>query len=105
VVAIRHESLLRHFDPVLGERLLEAMRASGIEVVTEFVTRKVTRAAGGIELEAVDDRVLPGFDQVLWAIGRAPHTADLGLPVAGVATDTAGYVTVDRYQNTSTAGI
>jgi glutathione reductase (NADPH) len=105
VVAIRHESLLRHFDPVLGERLLGAMRASGIEVVTEFVTRKVTRAAGGIELEGVDDRVLAGFDRVLWAIGRAPHTADLGLPVAGVATDTAGYVTVDRYQNTSTAGI
>jgi glutathione reductase (NADPH) len=105
VVAIRHESLLRHFDPVLGERLLEAMRASGIDVVTEFVTRKVQRAAGGIELEGVDDRVLAGFDQVLWAIGRAPHTAELGLPVAGVATDTAGYVAVDRYQNTSTAGI
>jgi glutathione reductase (NADPH) len=105
VVAIRHDSLLRHFDAVLGERLLEEMRATGIEVVTEFVARKLTRSGGGIALEGTDGRHLSGFDCVLWAIGRQPRTAELGLAAAGVATNAAEYVTVDRYQNTSTAGI
>jgi glutathione reductase (NADPH) len=104
-LAIRHASLLRHFDALLGERLVAAMRAAGIEVVTEFVTQSLTRGGDGLSLEGVDGRRLTGFDRVLWAIGRTPRTADLGLLAAGVATDANGYIRVDDYQNTSTPGI
>ncbi len=105
VVAIRHDRLLRHFDPVLGERLIEEMRATGVEVVTEFVAQRLLPAEGGITLEGEDGRRLLGFDRVLWAIGRRPRTTELGLATARVATNAAGYVVVDRYQNTSTRGI
>jgi glutathione reductase (NADPH) len=38
---------------------------------------------------------------VLWAIGRAPNTAELGLEKAGVDVDENGFVTVDKYQTTN----
>jgi glutathione reductase (NADPH) len=63
-------------------------------------------ATGGeLMLEAADGRTLGGFDTVLWAIGRLPNVVDIGLESAGIALDAEGYIAVDRYQNTSTAGI
>jgi glutathione reductase (NADPH) len=42
---------------------------------------------------------------VLWAIGRDPNVAGLGLERAGVQTDAAGHIRVDRYQATGVPGI
>ena len=104
---IRHERLLRHFDALLGETLMVAMRASGIEISTGVVTRALSRAAGdgSLAVDALDGRRFDGFDEVLFAIGRAPSTPGLGLEQAGVVLASTGHVVVDRYQNTSTAGI
>ena len=63
------------------------------------------RASGALTLEAADGRKLGGFDTVLWAIGRTPNVAAIGLESAGVTLDAEGFVAVDRYQNTSTPGI
>jgi len=104
-VFLRGARVLRQFDALLGEKLMDAMRASGIEVLTEFTARAVTQEAGGIAVEAVDGRRVTAFDRLLWAIGRTPRTAELGLAAAGVATHKAGYIGVDKFQNTSTAGI
>ena len=49
--------------------------------------------AGQLTLQAVDGRSFAGFDEVLWAIGRKPNTAELELGAAGVARDAAGFVT------------
>ena len=46
-----------------------------------------------------------GFDVVLSAIGRDPHTARLGLEAAGVGMRTSGHIEVDADSNTSTAGV
>jgi glutathione reductase (NADPH) len=105
-VLMRHERLLRQFDTMLGDKLTAAMRAAGIEVVADMTARAVTREPGGaLALEAVDGGRFPGFDAVLFAIGRAPTTAGLGLERAGVALDARGYVAVDPYQNTNVPGI
>ena len=42
---------------------------------------------------------------MLWAIGRTPNVAAIGLESVGVTLDAEGFVAVDRYQNTSTPGI
>ena len=98
--------MLRHFDSLLGEKLMAAMRASGIEVVTTMSTRALARApAATLTLEAADGRRFGGFDTVLWAIGRTPNVRDVGLESAGVALDAEGFIAVDRYQNTSAPGI
>jgi len=102
---MRHDTLLRHFDTLLAAKLMAAMRAAGIELVTGMVTEALTRTAGQLTLRAEDGRAFGGFDHVLFAIGRGPNTAALELAAAGVACDTDGFVTVDRYQNTTAAGI
>ncbi len=105
VLALRGPRVLRRFDATLAEKLVDAMRASGIEVLTGFMPAAATRGAGGITLEAADGRRVADCDRLLWAIGRVPHTMDMGLAVAGVATDESGYISVDKYQNTSAPGI
>ncbi len=103
---IRHDSLLRQFDSLLGEKLLAAMRASGIEVVTKMSTRALTRARNGsLTLEAADGRTFAGFDSVLWAIGRQPNIEDVGVSNVGIALGPEGFVAVDKYQNTSVPGV
>ena len=42
-MCVRHDAVLRHFDALLGEKLMAAMRASGIEIVTAMDTRALDR--------------------------------------------------------------
>jgi glutathione reductase (NADPH) len=101
-VAIRHDRILRHFDAMLGESLMEIMREDGIEIATHAVAQSLTRNRDGeLHLHTVDGRTLGPFDQVIWAIGRTPSIRDLGLEALGVAVDDGGHVKVDEWQQTS----
>jgi glutathione reductase (NADPH) len=101
-VTIRHERILRHFDPMLGEGLMEIMRDDGIEIAMHAVAKSLARnAEGSLELTTVDGRTLGPFDSVIWAIGRTPSTSGLGLETLGVAIDAGGHVMTDEYQLTS----
>src|SRR5262245_38872602 len=102
---IRHDALLRHFDALLAEKLMSAMTASGVEVVTKMNTVALTRNASALELEDADGRRFPWFRALSWAIGRKPNVEDVGLESAGVTLDAEGYVDVDKYQNTSAPGV
>jgi glutathione reductase (NADPH) len=105
VLVLRGGRLLRQFDAMLGDKLVDAMRVSGIEVLTEFMADSVERHAGGIVLKSADGRGVAGCDRLVWAVGRKPRTQGLGLAAAGVATNAGGYIAVDEYQNTNVAGI
>ena len=68
-------------------------------------TRASCRAAlreqsGRKTLVAADGREFPGFDCVLWAIGRSANVAGLDLRAAGVVLDADGFVATDDFQNT-----
>jgi glutathione reductase (NADPH) len=76
-----------------------------MELVTHAVPAALARAAGGLELALADGRTYGGFDCLLWAIGREPASAALGLEHAGVARYDDGVVITDRYQNTNVAGL
>ena len=127
-VFVRFDRLLRSFDPMLSEHLMGNMRAAGIEIVSGAVPRAVggaaskssddeagesgDGAAGGssggaatIALETEDGRTFGEFDALLWAIGRQPNTAGLGLEHAGVETTSRGSVVVDAWQNTSAESV
>ncbi|MEL7106124.1 MAG: FAD-dependent oxidoreductase [Pseudomonadota bacterium] len=45
------------------------------------------------------------YDRVMFATGRAPNTADLGLDAAGVAVGRRGEVTVDDYSQTNVPSV
>jgi glutathione reductase (NADPH) len=101
---VRYDSVLRDFDPMLSDRLMEELAAQGVDVVTGAVPQRISRR-DGLCLETVDGRSFKGFDALIWAIGRDASTDDLGLEEAGVFVDDDGYVPVDEYQVTNVANV
>ncbi len=105
-LAMRHERPLRAFDPMLGDGLREALEQSGVRVLPGVTVTFVER---GVAEERVvtlsDERTLPPFDAIFWAIGRHANTADLGLDTASIKLDLDGHVVVDEFQNTSAPSV
>ncbi len=102
---VRHDAPLRHFDAMLGQTLVEVMRAEGPTLHAHAVPKAVRRNPdGSLELQ-LDDGRSHTTDCLIWAIGREPQTDGLGLPAAGVATDARGHVIVDDFQDTNVPGI
>jgi glutathione reductase (NADPH) len=98
---VRRDGILRSFDTMLGRELRVAMESAGVTFESGVIPERLARTAAGLTLSAADGRKFGGFDAVLWAVGRAPGTAGLGLEAAGVATDAGGFVPVDDYQRTN----
>ena len=100
----RGDKILRGFDADLREGLSEAYAKRGIPIVTGNVFTRIERKSktlsahlsGGSTIEA---------DQIMFAIGRSPNTAGLGLEAAGVALAANGAVEVDDYSASSAPGI
>ncbi|RNE92851.1 glutathione-disulfide reductase [Marichromatium sp. AB32] len=104
VVALE-DRLLFQFDPLLSATLAENMHAQGIETHLEFAVAALERDAQGTTLVAQDGTRIEGFDSVIWAVGRAPNTRDLGLETAGIEVQPNGMVPTDAYQNTNVPGV
>jgi glutathione reductase (NADPH) len=100
-VLVRKDGVLRSFDTMLRNELEAAMIASGITLEKGVVPRELRKAAKGIRLHTEDGREFGGYDAVVWAVGRAPNTADLGLEAAGVEADGRGFVCTDEWQKTN----
>lgn len=100
-VVVRKDSIIRSFDSMLGEQLLEAMQKSGIVVDTGAIPSSVEKSDEGLLLHTVDGRSFGPVDCLIWAVGRVPNTSGLGVENAGVVTDDAGFVPVDKFQQTN----
>lgn len=104
-LAVRHDKPLRHFDEMISDTLVELMANEGPTLHTHSDVGKVEKQPGGsLKVNFKNGNSLE-TDSLIWAIGRKPATADLGLQKAGVELDDKGYIKVDKYQNTSTASI
>lgn len=104
-VLVRYDSVLRSFDRMLQEVLLEEWGKTGIRLEAGVIPRQVENLPDGLRIVAADGRTLGDYDCLIWAIGRAPATADLGLDAAGVERDASGFVPTDEYQNTNVASV
>lgn len=103
---LRRERLLRGFDAMLRESLMEEMLNAGVNILSGTQVAAVARQADGtLAIECGNGQRLEGFDQLIWAIGRTPATAELNLIAAGVETDAAGYVPTNAYEETNVPGI
>ncbi|MBI3436217.1 MAG: glutathione-disulfide reductase [Proteobacteria bacterium] len=100
----RGDNILRGFDDDVRARLRVEMQACGIRVVTGQTVVAVARAG-----ERYTARLSSGdelaVDRVMFAIGRRPNVAGLGLEAAGVALARDGAVAVDEYSRTSVPSI
>jgi glutathione reductase (NADPH) len=103
-VIYRGEKILRGFDEDLRDGLTEAMTKRGIRVVTGKVFTRIEKTEAGLEGHVTGGGVLAA-DQIMFAIGRSPNTAGLGLEAAGVACDRDGALVVNGESQTSEPSI
>jgi len=100
----RGENILRGFDDDVRTHVRNEMEMRGIEVIVgELVTaidkhdaRYTATLTGGRKLAA---------DYVMFAVGRKPNIADLGIEQAGIRTAPLGGIAVDAYSRTSAPNI
>jgi glutathione reductase (NADPH) len=107
---IRGENFLRTFDPMVRETMTKRYEDAGVKIHKGYKgIEKVERIIDGPGNKKVLHLTLGGeklvFNELLWAIGRAPETETLDLDVAGVKTGNKGYIIADNFQNTSAEGI
>jgi len=101
----RGKEILSRFDGDMRRGLHRAMEEKGIRIILEDVFAKIeTQAYGRLKVTTLKGDVLEA-DQAMFAIGRKPNTANLGLEGAGVALDDMGAIKVDIYSRTSVPSI
>jgi glutathione reductase (NADPH) len=100
-IVVRKDGIVRSFDAMLGEEVMLAMQASGIRFDARVIPASVEKRDDGLIMISEDGRRFGPVDCVLWAIGREPNTDTLSLEAAGVKTDDAGFIPVDKFQATN----
>ncbi|MCL2713274.1 MAG: glutathione-disulfide reductase [Alphaproteobacteria bacterium] len=104
-VIYRGENILRGFDDDVRAHVRAGMENCGVTIRTGCTVTRVDRNGDGFTTELSDGHRI-GCDQVMFAIGRRPNTAGLGLAEVGVALnpDHGGIIVDDNWQ-TSVKGI
>jgi glutathione reductase (NADPH) len=100
----RGELFLRGFDDDVRSALAEEMRRKGIDLRFGADPLRLERSSTGVRALLADGSALDA-DLVLYATGRRPLTADLGLEAAGVRLDANGAVVVDEYSRSSVPNV
>jgi glutathione reductase (NADPH) len=104
-LSYRGKRLLRGFDVELGERIAEEMKAKGMTMHFGGEPIAIARRTGrGLEV-AYSDGPHQETDLILFATGRRPNTANLGLEAAGVKLAADGAVAVDKFSRSSVPSI
>ncbi|KAF2093380.1 glutathione reductase [Rhizodiscina lignyota] len=129
---IRGETFLRNFDSMIQQTMTKRYEDVGVVIhknhpgfakVERIDDEKVHKEsmAQGLGRETCCDGPCEGkklrlttkgpegtayeFDELLWAVGRAPEVKDLQVQNAGVEQTQKGYIKVDDFQNTTVEGV
>ncbi|TYC63405.1 glutathione-disulfide reductase [Rhodobacterales bacterium] len=101
----RGEEILRGFDADLRTAVRQEMEKKGIKVILGEVFSKIEKTGEGTLIgHTTSGRALEA-DQIMYAIGRNPHTKDLGLEKAGVELADNGSIKVSADSRTSVESI
>jgi len=92
----RGEQVLRGFDDDVRNFLAAEMCKKGVDLRTKVEVERIERSIGGLVLTLRDGSTLAA-DTVLYATGRAPNTAGLGLGDIGIELSPNGAVLVDAH--------
>jgi glutathione reductase (NADPH) len=97
----RGDNILRGFDEDVRKHVRAEMEKSGISILTGCTVAKVDRH-GDEYTSHLSNGSSVTSDQVMFAIGRHPNVANLGLEKAGVAINPKnGGIAVDGYSQSS----
>jgi glutathione reductase (NADPH) len=104
-LSYRGKRLLRGFDAELGERIAEEMKAKGMNLHFGGEPIAIARRASGDLEVAYSDGPHQETDLVLFATGRKPNSAGLGLEEAGVKLAADGAIIVNKFSATDVDSI
>jgi glutathione reductase (NADPH) len=100
-LVVRSDTMLRGWERSLVDRLLAISTQKGIQFRFNTVPTRIDRADDGtLTMHCADGRTLE-TDLLLWAVGRAPNSAGLGLGDLGVERRANGAICVDQASHTS----
>ncbi|MCQ8129802.1 glutathione-disulfide reductase [Methylomonas rivi] len=103
-LSYRGDKLLRGFDRDVRAFVAQEMLKKGMDIhLNSEITRIEASADGYLAHTAAGQTI--AADLVLYATGRVPNTADLGLESVGVMLDKDGAVKVDEYYQTNLPSI
>ena len=101
----RSGQLLRNFDHDLGAALCEEMAHDGIELHLHQQIERIDAGVAGRKRLLLQDGEVIEVDQVLFATGRRPNSAGLGLEELGVECTANGAIQVDAHYRTRVPSI
>ena len=104
-LSYRGVRLLRGFDAELGARMAEEMSAKGLRIHFGAEPAALARRPDGSLEVSFGDGSRGQAELVMFATGRRPNSAALGLEAAGVKLGADGAVLVDRFSKTSVDSI
>ena len=88
-------------DEDVSAAIKDILEAEGIEVHVGATSMRIVKRDNGFDLYPRDGAEPVSGTHLLVATGRQPNTDDLGLDVAGVATDARGFIGVDDQLRTN----
>jgi glutathione reductase (NADPH) len=100
----RGAQILRGFDDEARGHVATAMQARGITIHCGTDVIRLEKTDAGIRAVATDGTERE-FDLVLYATGRKPNSAGLGLDALGVEFGRGGQIVVDAYSQTAVPSI
>jgi glutathione reductase (NADPH) len=101
----RGENILRGFDDDVRTHVRAEMEKEGITILTGCTINKIDKHGREFTTHLSNGSSVAS-DQVMFAIGRHPNVANLGLEKAGVAINPGnGGITVDGFSRTSVPNI
>jgi glutathione reductase (NADPH) len=96
----RGPELLRGFDADVRSALREELEARGVRFRFHVEVASIEKGRGGLQVAFKQGGGVEA-DAVMFAIGRHPNTAALGLDRAGIALGPGGAIPVDAWSRTS----
>ena len=100
----RGEQVLRGFDDDVRNFLAAEVRKKGVDLRTHVDVERIERGIDGLVLTLRDGSAIAA-DTVLYATGRVPNTAGLGLGDIGVALSPNGAVLVDAHYTSNVSSV
>ena len=100
----RGDELLRGFDDDVRHHVRVEMEQHGIHMILRHTVASVEKKGRAL-CARLSDGAAHEVDQVMFATGRIPNTAGIGLEAAGVAIDTRGAIAVDASSRTTVPSI
>jgi len=97
----RGANLLRGFDEDVRTHLADELNKRGLKVMLSCRHERIEKRADGVLVSHFLEGLPIESDQVMFAVGRAPHVEGLGLDKAKVRLNKEGAVAVDAYSRTN----